>query len=123
MSANSPTVLVGWLPLSHLGEYIKQARTKAGLSQRQVGKQSGVNYSTIHDIETNELLPTTRKGFASVEAICRVLSVPPQDGMALLMVDLIGTAGAEAVQVALDYQMAPETVKAAVRRLLRGETD
>lgn len=38
-----------------LGEYLKEARERAGLSQRELGKQADVHHSYIARIESGEL--------------------------------------------------------------------
>jgi transcriptional regulator with XRE-family HTH domain len=56
----------------HLGEAIRRARSRHGLSQQELANRSGVAYATIRKIERGE---TANAGFFTVAEIARVLDL------------------------------------------------
>jgi transcriptional regulator with XRE-family HTH domain len=63
-----------------LGKAIKEAREAKGISQRQLGKDSGVNYSTISRMERGEFAAPDP---VSLQKLARTLSVDVEDFYAL----------------------------------------
>lgn len=61
---------------SRLSEAIAQARSRAGLSLRELAERCGVHHATIHGIEQGRL---PRPRWADVVAIARVLELPLED--------------------------------------------
>ena len=54
-----------------LGEHLKRARTRADLTQREVGKRTGINYKTISNWENNVSNPAP----ADLKALADVFHV------------------------------------------------
>lgn len=54
-----------------LGEKIKQARLKAGLSQKNLGTRLGVTNSIISYYESDKRKPSTPR----METLCKVLKI------------------------------------------------
>lgn len=56
----------------NLGERIKKAREKAGVSVRKLAQLAGINHSTITRIENNQVAPRSN----TLEHICDALNIP-----------------------------------------------
>jgi transcriptional regulator with XRE-family HTH domain len=55
-----------------LGEAIRRARERKGISQQELANRSGVAYATVRKIELGE---TANAGFFTVAAIARILGL------------------------------------------------
>jgi len=61
------------------GELLKERRRKAGLSQRDLAAQAGLDFSYISKLENDRIPPPAGD---TVVAICKVLKIEPEELLA-----------------------------------------
>lgn len=61
---------------SSFGSILREKRRSAGVSQRELAQQIGVDFSYISKLENDRLVPPAAE---TIVAICTVLNIPPEE--------------------------------------------
>ena len=66
---------------NEFGNVLREYRRKAGISQRELAKRAGLDFSYISKIENGRLPPPAAD---TLILICQILEIPPEELLALM---------------------------------------